>query len=71
MLYFTKYAENKFEVLNKHKVFFTKEQIEDIVNCPDKVNKKGRYLAARKENVKVVYDKKSDVVRVITFYPVK
>jgi hypothetical protein len=71
MIYFTKYAEQKFDTLNKHKVFFTREQIEDVVNCPDKMNKKGRYLAARKENVKVVYDKKNDLIRVITFYPVK
>ena len=71
MIYFTKYAENKFDILNKYKVFFTREQIEDTIKAPDKVNKKGGYLAARKDNVKVVYSKQASVIKVITFYPVK
>ena len=71
MIYFTKYAEQKFDILNKHKVYFTKEQIEDAVNLPDKVGKKGKYLAARKDDIKVVYKKEGEIVSVITFYPVK
>ena len=71
MIYFTKYAENKFDILNKYKVFFTREQIEDTIKAPDKINKKGNYLAARKDNVKVVYNKQAGVIKVITFYPVK
>jgi len=71
MIHFTKYAENKFEVLNKHQVYFTREQIEDTVAAPDKITKKGGYLAARKEGVKVVYKKQGDIIRVVTFYPVK
>ncbi|MEA3398481.1 MAG: hypothetical protein U9R06_01925 [Patescibacteria group bacterium] len=71
MIYFTKYAEQKFEILNKYKVFFTREQIEDAIKLPDKINKKGNYLAARKDRVKVVYDKKGGMIRVITFYPIK
>lgn len=71
MIYFTKYAEQKFDILNKHKVYFTKEQIEDVVNLPDKVSKKGKYLAARKDDIKAVYQKDNGVMRVITFYPVK
>lgn len=71
MIYFTKYAENKFEILNKYKVFFTREQIEDTIKTPDQIKKKGNYLAARKENVKVVYSKQAGVIKVITFYPVR
>ena len=71
MIYFTKYAEQKFEILNKYKVFFTREQVEDVVLKPEKVSKKGNYLSARLDNIKVVYDKKPRVIRVITFYPVK
>ncbi|MBA3047669.1 hypothetical protein KKC83_04935 [Patescibacteria group bacterium] len=71
MIYFTKYAEQKFDILNKHKVYFTKEQIEDVVNLPDKVSKKGKYLAARKDDIKAVYQKENGVMRIITFYPVK
>ena len=71
MLYFTKYAENKFDILNKYKVYITREQVENTINLPDKINKKGKYLAARKENIKVVYKKENGMMKIITFYPVK
>lgn len=71
MIYFTKYAEQKFDILNKYKVYLRREQIEDTVKLPDKVNKKGNYLAARKDEVKVVYQKEDGIIKIITFYPVK
>ena len=71
MLYFTKYAEQKFDILNKHKVFFTKEQVEDAIACPDKQGKKTGLLTARKDNMKVIYKKEAGIVKIITFYPVK
>ncbi len=69
-IHFTKYSEKKFDILNEHGVFFTKEEIEETVKKPDKTDKKGRYLSARKENIKVVYEKDEDVLKIITFYPV-
>ncbi|PIR13400.1 hypothetical protein COV49_02440 [Candidatus Falkowbacteria bacterium CG11_big_fil_rev_8_21_14_0_20_39_10] len=71
MIHFTKYAEKKFDILNKYKVYFTKEQIEDCLKLSDKTNKKGKYLTARKENIKVVYKKEDGVVSVVTFYPIR
>ena len=71
MIYFTKYAEDKFDILNKHKVFFTREQIEDAVKLPDKIKRKMGFIFARKENIKVVYKKEGEIIKVITFYPVK
>lgn len=71
MFYFTKYAENKFDILNKHKVYFTREMIEDAVGVPDKVGKKGKLLTAQKENIKVIYKKEAEVIKIITFYPIK
>ena len=71
MIYFTKYAEQKFDILNKHKVYFTREQIEDAVTNPEKISKKGKYLATRKEDVKVVYKKEGNCLKIITFYPIK
>ena len=71
MIYFTKYAEQKFDILNKHKVFFTREQIEDVLLLPDKIRKKNKYLSAQKDNIKVVYKKNSGIIKVITFYPIK
>ncbi|MBI4779673.1 hypothetical protein HY797_04485 [Candidatus Falkowbacteria bacterium] len=71
MLYFTKYAEQKFDILNKHKIYFTREQIEDAVACPEKNGKKSKLLTAQKENVKVIYKKDGDILKIITFYPIK
>jgi len=71
MIYYTKYAENKFEILNKHKIFFTREQVEDAIKLPDKVTKKSDCLAARRDKLKVVYKKNSGVIKIITFYPIK
>jgi hypothetical protein len=71
MLYFTKYAENKFDLLNKHKVFFTREQVENAVSCPDEIGKKGKFINAKKEGVKVIYKKDGDILKIITFFPVK
>jgi hypothetical protein len=71
MLYFTKYAEQKFDILNKYKVFFTKEQVEDTVANAGKINKKRKYLIAKKDGVAVIYKKEDEVAKIITFYPIK
>ena len=71
MFYFTKYAENKFDILNKHKVYFTREMIEDAVGAPDKAGKKDKLSTAQKENLKVIYKKENNIFKIITFYPIK
>jgi len=71
MPYFTKYAENKFDILNKHKIFFTREQIEDTVSAPDRAGKKGKLITAQKENIKVIYKKDGDILKIITFFPIR
>lgn len=71
MLYFTKYANDKFDILNKHKVYLRKEQVEAVVTAPEKVVKKDGYFWAQKEGVKAVYQKEGEMIKIITFYPVK
>jgi len=70
-IYFTKYAEEKFFILNRHKGYFTHEQIEGCIKLPDKIKKKGDYYYATKEDLRAVYKKEVGVIKVITFYPVK
>lgn len=70
MFYFTKYAEQKFDILNKHRVFFTKTDIKEVVKSPNEINKKGKYLIVKKDNIKVVYLKENELIKIITFYPV-
>ncbi len=71
MLYFTKYAGKKFDILNQHKIFITKEEVEEATKLPDATEKKGKYLHCRKENLKVIIKKENGMNKIITFYPVK
>lgn len=71
MTHFTKYAEQKFDILNKYNIFYTREQIEDVINTPNKVGKKDKYTTAEKDGIRVIYEKGDGVDRVITFFPVK
>ncbi len=71
MIHFTKYAEEKFEILQRHQVFFTKEMVKEAIETPEKETKKGGYVFAQKESCRVVYKKDKEMVKVFTFYPVK
>jgi len=70
MIYFTKYAEKKFDILNKHKIFFTREHIEDTVKLPEKIKKKGKNYIATKEGTAVICRKEGEMTKIITFYPI-
>ncbi len=70
MTYFTKYAEKKFDILNKHKVYITREQVEDCL-AEKNLERKGKYYLAKKDGIGVVFDKQGGKIRIITFYPIK
>lgn len=70
MLYFSKHAENKFEILNKHKIYFTREQIEDVVSSPEKIEKKGKFIFSKKDNIRVIHQEKEGIKKILTFYPI-
>jgi len=71
MPYFTKYAEEKFQILNKHKVYFTREQIEDVIKLPSESGKNGNYFYCIKDGIKVILRKEQGINKIITFFPVK
>jgi type III secretory pathway component EscV len=71
MPYFTKYAKEKFLILNKYKVYLTQEQIEDVINSPIKTGKNGNYFNCEKDGIKVILKKENNINKVITFFPVK
>ena len=71
MIYFTKYAEQKFDILNKYKVFITREQIENAVKNPDEIKKRDKHFSATKEGTGVIYVKQGDTMKIITFFPTK
>jgi len=70
MIYFTRYAENKFEILNSHKVYIRKEEVIEALKTPDLKSKVAGLLSVQKNNIKVIYQKNNDIKKVITFYPV-
>jgi len=65
-VFFTRYAELKFEVLGRHGFKVTKRQVEETVTKPEKVTpgRKGRLIAQRaiSENylIRVVYEQDKD-----------
>ena len=71
MIYFTKYANQKFDILNKHKVYLTRQQIEDVLKSPEKQSQKGKYKTAEKNEIKVIYKKDNKINKIYTFFPVK
>lgn len=68
---FTKHAEKKFDILNKYKIFYTKEDILDVVMSPQKTGKKNSFLTAEKNNIKVLYKIENGEKKIVTFYPSK
>jgi hypothetical protein len=70
MIYFTKYAEQKFDFLNAHKVYIRKEAVERALLLPEKRGKVGEFLSAEREGVKVIYQTEAKLQKIITFYPV-
>ncbi|PIT94217.1 hypothetical protein COU00_00160 [Candidatus Falkowbacteria bacterium CG10_big_fil_rev_8_21_14_0_10_43_11] len=71
MIQFTKYANDKFEILNKYKVFITKEQIEEVLRLPDATRRKGKYLICAKGKLAAVLKIEDGINKVVTFYPTK
>ncbi len=76
MIYFTKHARDKFQVLKRHKFAVSKEQVEEAVQDPDLIDKSRLplFVAQRKIDkghvLRVVYKKElKNLIKIITFYP--
>ncbi len=74
---FTKYAHDKFAVLERHGVIVTKVQVEQVLKTPDAVDASrapvhiARFRVNDERVLKAVYKKEGNVVKVLTFYPGK
>lgn len=69
MNYFSKYAEQKFDILNKYKVFITKEEVEECLDAPDKETRKNSHICAQKDGLKVIYSRHGNIKKILTFFP--
>lgn len=74
---YTKHAEIKFKVLERHGCLITKRDIENAIESPDSIEKgrKDRLIAqkllGKKHLLRVIYEKEDDVIKIITFYPAR
>ena len=73
---FTKYAQEKFEILSEHKLNLTQKHVEGTVNAPDRFDLEldpPKIIAIRnldkKHNLHVVYLVEDDIIKVLSFYP--
>ncbi|MEK7162152.1 MAG: hypothetical protein AAB729_05700 [Patescibacteria group bacterium] len=76
MIYFTKHAREKFNVLKRHKLEILKEQVEFTVIDPDVIDRSRTPLLIAQRKIdkshvlRVVYKKEGkDIIKIITFYP--
>ena len=76
MIYFTKHAREKFQVLKRHKFQVSRLQVEHTVKNPDLVDKSRLPLLIAQKKIdkshvlRVVYKKEpKSLIKIITFYP--
>lgn len=75
MIYFTKHAREKFEILKDHKFIITKTQVIETIDNPDLVDCSRRPLLIAQRKIspahvlRVVYKKEYNNKIIITFYP--
>ena len=76
MIHFTRHAQDKFDILARHGVELSKDQVIQTVFYPDLVDKNTRFplIIAQKELdkehvLRVVYKQEDNIKSIITFYP--
>ena len=75
MIYFTKHAEDKFDILKKHKFSVSKEQVIETIRNPEEVDpsRLPLLIAQRKFDkthvLRVVYKQEEGLIKIISFYP--
>lgn len=65
------YAQKKFDILNKHKVYIREEQLVEVIAAPDELKKRGKLFFAKKDGIGVVYQFENGFNKILTFYPFK
>ncbi len=72
---FTKHADEKFEILERHGILIAKDLVERIVRNPRAIDysRKPLLIAQGSFNkrlvLRVVYSQAQDTIKIITFYP--
>jgi len=75
MILFTKHAEDKFEVLKRHKFTVSRAKVLETVENPDSIDYSRDLILiaqrkiSKKHVLRVVYKKEGSFIKIITFYP--
>ena len=75
MVYFTKHAQEKFDILKRHKFYVSKKQVQETIESYEKIDYSRLPLLIAQGKfdkthvLRVVYKKEEDLIKVITFYP--
>lgn len=75
MIIFTKHAEDKFEILKRHKFLISKKQVIETLEKPDLIDKSRLPLLIAQRKIdknyvlRVVYKQEFGTLKIITFYP--
>ena len=76
MIHFTKHAEEKFRILERHGSRITKDQVINALDRPDFIDRISRFPLIiaqaeldREHVLRVVYKQTGKIKTVITFYP--
>ena len=75
MIYFTKHAQDKFDILEKHKFFVSKEQVIEAIENPEEIDRSRLPLLIAQKKfdklhvLRVVYKQEESLIKIITFYP--
>ncbi len=75
MIFFTKHARDKFEILKRHKCIVTEQQVLVTVNNPEIIDYShspliiAQYGIDKNHVLRVVYKKQGQIIKIITFYP--
>ena len=75
MVYFTRHAQNKFNILQKHNIYISERQVKNTVQNPDKIDYSRLPLLIAQSQIdtehvlRVVYKEEDKDKKIITFYP--
>ena len=75
MIFFTKHAKEKFDILERHKFSVSKEQVIETIKNPEEIDRSRLPLLNAQSRfdkshvLRVVYKQEEGLSKVITFYP--
>jgi hypothetical protein len=73
---YTAHAEEKFYILSKYGFILEKKQIEEAIHSPDRCEERDEEMVftkiiSQRHAIRVICKREEDMLKVITFYPIR